>query len=1126
MRSNFLFLGLFLLFVLFFSVNSVSAVTFDFDEVESYDPGSSRFNEIASDGTYIYAVADEDGLYALDQNLNVLDHVDSSTEADGTDGYFGVCLHGSTIITACRLDGLRAYTFDGNSFSTAGTVDMSGDHWGVDSDGSTIVAACGYSGVRAFTYSGGSFTHQDTEDELDIFVDVAISDGKVLTAMRRNGGDQHGINAYTYSGGSLTFQDSVEGEIDYRYIHTDGTYFYATKDSNPKLDAISFDGTTVTIEDSYAPGWMGYIGRCSSNQYGHISFVYTYNDRLCLYDFNGSSFSEVYTEQYLPHGSYANTWIGDSVYFSEFTEGVKKYNLSITIDPPTSCDILRDSDSLNFSWTSSSDADTTVVVTSDSEYPNSVSDGDVLYNGSGSFYDWSVSNPKCVLFNNYSSFFSYNSTYNTYSDPVDFEVFHNDCPFSSSESPSNQSTDIDLDVGMFTIDIFDSNGNVTNGSIECSNGDDTTWSSEGNGSRSLSFSSNLDFGVNYTVWVNYSDECCSLNESFWFVTEFEPGVNISSWSSLEETSVSLNGIVNYSSGSVSCGFWIGSTCDVNESNCDQNVTCTGSFTTGESFSKSVTGLTSGEYYYVRSWLIDSTWGLFNSTNQSYLLLKPGSPSSLTVTSVVNNEFTVQWSNASMPSGTNQTTVIVYNTNNYLGSVSEGTIAYNGTSESTTITLPEGGTTYFLSAFTYINASGSPFFYHFSDDYSFGSDATQGGNYTVFVRNESDGSLLDLSNGSMIHTFRAENSDGELLHSRNPDNASGMFNFSTVENVRFARFRWNDTCYRTVTIESTERNITFFMSTADRDVYTGNITAVTIFFDDVTNALTSSSNQLGWIYTFNETERFTIHKDELQSDLSIRTDLVVGETYHVGVGCDDFVMDDLRVLTITSSSYEIELIVSGASNDSVTGSGTWFQKFNVSYGWNGDTLFFDFLDTTHSGSNGVDNVTVNLYYLDNESLIESDTRAIPWDFNYTYDEGNETVGYFVIVEVSYFFDDGSDVESWDDEIVVFYPKTTSWLYNPDFNDLMNNTLGLSPVYFVDGDGVEQVVSWAGTIIVFICIIPLLLFGRDFAGLGISMSGGVLIVFNSLIHMITLQNAMLGGFLVIFGILVIMMSKKKG
>ena len=101
--------------------------------------------------------------------------------------------------------------------------------------------------------------------------------------------------------------------------------------------------------------------------------------------------------------------------------------------------------------------------------------------------------------------------------------FANNCPSSSSLSIANKSTDVSISVGFWNVSISDSDGNNTNGSIECSNGDNTTWSDLGNGTRSLSLST-LSYDTNYTVWLNYTDGnvSCSMNESYWFTTAANP----------------------------------------------------------------------------------------------------------------------------------------------------------------------------------------------------------------------------------------------------------------------------------------------------------------------------------------------------------------------------------------------------------------------------------------------------------------------------------------------------------------------------------------------------------------------------------------------------------------------------
>jgi hypothetical protein len=98
------------------------------------------------------------------------------------------------------------------------------------------------------------------------------------------------------------------------------------------------------------------------------------------------------------------------------------------------------------------------------------------------------------------------------------ESWINSCPVSSAESPANESVGVPVDVGLWSVFISDVDGNETNGTIECSNGESTSWVNLLDGTRSLSLSL-LDYSTTYTVWVNFTDRHCDVNESFWFVTE-------------------------------------------------------------------------------------------------------------------------------------------------------------------------------------------------------------------------------------------------------------------------------------------------------------------------------------------------------------------------------------------------------------------------------------------------------------------------------------------------------------------------------------------------------------------------------------------------------------------------------
>ena len=94
------------------------------------------------------------------------------------------------------------------------------------------------------------------------------------------------------------------------------------------------------------------------------------------------------------------------------------------------------------------------------------------------------------------------------------------CPLSSNPSIANKSVDVSVDVGFFNVTIEDQDGNNTNGSIECSNGDIFWWDNLGNGTRSLTLST-LECETNITIYLNFTSETnvsCIINETYWFNT--------------------------------------------------------------------------------------------------------------------------------------------------------------------------------------------------------------------------------------------------------------------------------------------------------------------------------------------------------------------------------------------------------------------------------------------------------------------------------------------------------------------------------------------------------------------------------------------------------------------------------
>jgi len=87
-----------------------------------------------------------------------------------------------------------------------------------------------------------------------------------------------------------------------------------------------------------------------------------------------------------------------------------------------------------------------------------------------------------------------------------------------NESPSNGSINLDFDSNFnWSIYVYNSDGNTTSGSIECSNGNNMSWTDQPNGTRTLNLPNLVD-STTYTIWVNATDGTIVLNRTFWFQT--------------------------------------------------------------------------------------------------------------------------------------------------------------------------------------------------------------------------------------------------------------------------------------------------------------------------------------------------------------------------------------------------------------------------------------------------------------------------------------------------------------------------------------------------------------------------------------------------------------------------------
>jgi len=66
--------------------------------------------------------------------------------------YYGVWGDGTYIYTACSGDGIRAYSFDGSTFTLKDTQYDGGNYFSIWGDETYVYAACYGGGIRAYTF--------------------------------------------------------------------------------------------------------------------------------------------------------------------------------------------------------------------------------------------------------------------------------------------------------------------------------------------------------------------------------------------------------------------------------------------------------------------------------------------------------------------------------------------------------------------------------------------------------------------------------------------------------------------------------------------------------------------------------------------------------------------------------------------------------------------------------------------------------------------------------------------------------------------------------------------------------------------------------------------------------------
>jgi hypothetical protein len=595
---------------------------------------------------------------------------------------------------------------------------------------------------------------------------------------------------------------------------------------------------------------------------------------------------------------------------------------------------------------------------------------------------------------------------------------------------------------------------------------------------------------------------------------------------VEETSATLySTLTNTTAGvSTTCGFWIGNV-TTNATNFEQNITA-GNYTVGQTFSTIATGLTSGEYYYVRSWT-KGLYGFNASSTETYFLTKPTEPTNFIVTPGADN-VQLSWDNATVGENTNLSVLIRYSTEVPVGVTPTwgtfGANVSNGSGNSTTISSLAEDTTFYFVAFTYINDSGSPSFMQFSDTYASQSTTTVGGVYEIVVKweNMTNGINynVNLTEYALVNDYSriviwytdemdyiSINRTGvfENTVSGYFDNVrNGNFSFTTEKEVLFLEFRWNEAsgynqtgryCNRMLIPASRQRNVTFYI--LDRTVYgessvyfNNSLVKYNYGFLDETGLYKAINDAYAFIYIFNSTgDRLTIHSEYFDSENKIHPWLLYDKKYFIGVGCDLQYRDRLGVAPTSTELSPSEIRISYEVNQTYN----FFDVINLNYGWYNDGFYVDFIDTTSS----CEAVTFYVYGIDNGTLMyrEGPTAVSTKNFTFTTADGcNLSTNYrFNIIAnlTSSDYDDSYELLS--PYGVPIWAGTEAVTDNGTLDYWLQLIFGESPLY--DSDNPNVFVPWTYILIFGFCFILLTTVGKLNAFLG-GISVGITLVFSGI------------------------------
>lgn len=512
------------------------------------------------------------------------------------------------------------------------------------------------------------------------------------------------------------------------------------------------------------------------------------------------------------------------------------------------------------------------------------------------------------------------------------------------------------------------------------------------------------------------------------------------------------------------------------------------------------------------WKVEIQNGTETYTSSYYfdtLCLDP--PSNVSATLNTSTSIDLAWSNFTINVSGNFSTVVVYSNSSYPSNPGDGTIAYNGTGESYTLTGLNQLTTYYFSFFTYYNITSD------ASCLSSSSKATRetaGGDYNITIKWECNQTLIDAGDTGFLNSRIEFTKKSGLVIERKNNFTTNPFDVSIDTNPDIIYFFYNNgSAVRKVIPDSDQSNITFFVccynTTTITDVYNNN--ASDYQFPYVLNVNDKTVNSLFvkdtytymTIYKFNDTGRYNVTQDYLSASNDVTAYLHYGERYFIGIENDKYDVDLVQYVDLDyRAEYEIYI-------ENLTSTKYPLNNLiNVSLEWTTDSLWINVSDTTYK----TEQITISIYEL-SENGTETFIREVSFalsEKNYEFTQAlgaNTSKRYKVYIEIEY--------PNYDTNIFGFikdtYEDITKVISDPDWiNNLFENTLGTCPM---------SPLQWTDMISFIIAMMFLLSFGALYAEAGLLTSGGILIFLQAIFGIVT---ASMSGIVISLGIVLIILG----